>query len=139
MKWNIAAVTFVIWFMCGCANWGGNNPVGVTGGSDQGYGQSGDLNLPSTGSESASQLVGSWRYDHDRGEYEIIEFKSNGRYSFRYYENGEYIIGISGNYTVSGNTLTIWYEGEMSMMNFEVDDDSLTLYRGGEVITYYRI
>jgi hypothetical protein len=67
-------------FMAGCANWGGNNPVGVTGGSESGYGESSDLNLPPSGSQPSGQLVGTWRHDYGGGDYELLEIKSNGQY-----------------------------------------------------------
>ncbi len=44
--WGLTSVSLVMLFMFGCANWGGNNPVGVTGGSDQGYGMANDIKLP---------------------------------------------------------------------------------------------
>jgi hypothetical protein len=135
----ITSISLAMFFLVSCANWGGNNPVGVTGGSDQGYGESSDLNLPSSGSESAAELIGTWRHDYGGGNYEIFDFKSNGRYEIYFYENNNYEFGYSGNYTVSGNTITLWVEGQPMMVTYSLKSNRLTLFLEGNPTTYYRV
>ena len=135
----ITSISLAIFFLVSCANWGGNNPVGVTGGSEQGYGGSSDLNLPSLGSESAEKLIGTWRHDNGGGDYEILEFKSNGKYEFSFYENNDYEFGYSGKYTVSGNTITLWIENQPFALTYSLNGDQLRLSQGGEIATYYRV
>ncbi len=135
----ITSISLAMFLLVSCANWGGNNPVGVTGGSEQGYGQSGDLNLPSSGSESAVKLIGTWRYDYGGSNYEILEFKSNGKYEVEFYDNNDYEFGYSGNYTVSGNKITLWVEGKTMMVTYSLSGDQLTLFWEGNPITYYRV
>ena len=135
----ITGISLAIFFLVSCANWGGNNPVGVTGGSEQGYGESGDLNLPSSGSESAEKLIGTWRHDYGGGDYEILEFKSNGKYEVEFYENNDYEFGYSGNYSVSGNIITLWIEGQPITVTYSLSGDQLRLSQGGETAIYYRV
>ncbi len=57
MKYTIN-VAMILLFIVGCANWGGQNPVGVTGGSESGYGKNQDLNLPAPQSGSGQDIIG---------------------------------------------------------------------------------
>lgn len=118
----------------GCGNWGGNNPVGVTGGSGQGYGENSDL----LGTKSL--LVGSWRHDY-YNDYEIITFSSNGAWESKYYDDGYLEYHFTGTYSVSGNELTISVGG-MSFITytFSVNGDELTLVHPNYgSVTYYRV
>ena len=135
----ITSISLAIFFLVSCANWGGNNPVGVTGGSEQGYGESSDPNLPSSGSESPEKLIGTWRHDYGGGDYEILEFKSNGKYEVEFYENNDYEFGYSGNYTVSGKTITLWIENQPFTLTYSLSGDQLRLSQGGETAIYYRV
>lgn len=135
----ITSISLAMFLLVSCANWGGNNPVGVTGGSEQGYGESSDLNLPSSGSESAVKLIGTWRHDYGGGNYEILEFKSNGRFEIAAYENNNLEFSYSGNYTVSGNTITLYIEGQPVTATYSISGDRLTLFLGGNPTTYYRV
>lgn len=61
----ILVLTFAL---LACSKWGGNNPVGVTGGVTAWQ----NLSSGNDGS-STSSLIGSWRYDSDN-YYEILTF-----------------------------------------------------------------
>jgi len=137
--WCLTSLSIAMLFMFGCANWGGNNPVGVTGGSAEGYGLANDLKLPESSSGSSSDLIGSWRHDNGGGDYEIITFNSNGRYSIASYENNSLEFSYSGNYSTSGNSITLYIEGDPYSGTYSIRGDELTLNILGENQTYYRI
>jgi hypothetical protein len=131
-------ILLTVLLLVGCARWGGNNPVGVTGGSEEGYGEFKDLGIISS-SGSSAQLVGTWRHDYGGGDYEILEIQSNGRFQISVYDNNNLELEYSGNYTVSGNTITLWIEGQPVTVNYSLDGDFLTLFFEGEQTTYYRV
>jgi len=133
MKYTVSAVLILL-FIVGCANWGGNNPLGVTGGSENGYGKNQDLNLPTSNGGGSQNLIGTWRSDTGADDYEIIIFNSNGTYDVRIYEDGIFQFGLSGSYTVSGNQITLEYEGEFIVLFYTLSDDRLIL----NGVTYYR-
>ena len=135
----LSRLVLVILIFSGCANWGGNNPVGITGGSDQGYGEAKDLDLPSVGSGSEASLIGSWRHEYSSGEYEIITFNQNGKFSMSYYDDGFLQFSFSGNYSTSGTSITLFVEGQPLSGNYSIQGDELTLYLPGDSQTYYRI
>ncbi|TFH01293.1 MAG: hypothetical protein E4H13_05285 [Calditrichales bacterium] len=142
MKNKISVITFIALAMLliiGCANWGGDNPMGITGGSEQGYGKSNDLDLPAPESGPAENLVGTWRHNFAPGEYEIIEFKSNGKFTIDYYENYRRQYEISGNFTTSGKTLTFWIEGQPSEATYTLINDRLSLTLQGETTIFDRV
>jgi hypothetical protein len=137
--WSMVSLSLAMLFMFGCANWGGNNPVGVTGGSDQGYGKASDLGLPSAGSSSSSNLIGSWRSDYGGGDYETITFTDNGKFNLAVFENNDLDFSYSGNYTTSGNSITLYIEGNPYSGTFSVQGDVLTLNIFNESQTFYRL
>ena len=141
MKYTLSVVLILL-FIIGCANWGGNNPLGVTGGSESGYGKNQDLNLPAPQMGGDQNIVGSWRNNTGVGaeNYEIITFKSNGEFEIRIYEDGIFQFGFGGDYTVSGNQITLYYEEVPAVvLTFQLINDQLTLFYDGESETYYRV
>jgi hypothetical protein len=137
--WSTMSFSIAILFMFGCANWGGNNPVGVTGGSEQGYGTTSDLNLPAPVPGSSSDLIGTWRADYGGGDYELLTFTANGKFNIAVYDNNDLDFSYSGNYSTSGNTLTLYIEGQPYTGTFSVRGDVLTLSIFDDSQTYYRL
>ena len=137
--WSMTILSIAMLCMFGCANWGGNNPVGVTGGSERGYGQASDLGLSSPSSSSSSNLVGSWRADYGGGDYETITFTANGKFTIAVYDKNDLEFSYSGNYSTSGNTITLYIEGQPYSGTFSVNGDVLILTIFDDSQTYYRL
>ena len=119
----------------GCSGWGGNNPVGVTGGSEQGYGQG-----TGAGENLTILLIGTWRHDYSSHEYTTITFSSNGDWDYKHYYYDNLYDHDVGTYSVSGNKITITEEGYSVTVTFSINGNELTLtYPGENPITFYRI
>jgi hypothetical protein len=60
----------------GCAQWGGDNPLGITGGSYGGYGQDNDINLqnPTNSNTLDPALLGEWINNITRSNRLTITF-----------------------------------------------------------------
>jgi len=128
-------VSLLFTFMLGgCAQWGGDNPVGITGGSDEGYGQSGNLNLPQNGSD----LVGSWRYDISESRYQIWTFSVNGNLTVIYYNNDQ-INTQHGTYTTSDNNISLFVGQQTLNGTFSIQGNHLTLYFGQDSLTLTKV
>ncbi len=122
-----------VFLLIGCAQWGGDNPLGITGGSEEGYGQNGDLNLPqpADGNIIDPELIGMWV---TAGQW------VQTTYTFAFNASGTFTIVIhstkftqvmEGTYSVSGNTLTFnIYGGETLVYTYSVNNNHLTLDDG---------
>jgi len=121
----------------GCSHWGGDTPLGITGGSEEGYGQSGDLNSQNPFNNINPYLLGSW-IRPGLHNYIILTFFLNGTYTLEYYYNNSLESRIKGTYHVSGNTLTMTINGNSDVATYMIRDDSLTIYAGDESVTYLR-
>lgn len=126
-----------------CSKLGGTDPVGVTGGSDSGYGIFNDIWRTGSGSGNGSgvnpNLVGSWRHEYAGDDYETITFYSNGSFQISYFQEG-FSGTIDGTYSVSGNQITLYIEGETIIITYSLSGDELTLFLQGEgSVVYYRI
>lgn len=128
-------IILVLALLVGCGQTGSNNPAGITGGP-------GEI-APNPGGGSAAELVGTWLYvvyyDY-RQDYKLEEyltFYSNGEYDIidywyywdDYYENWvlEDVYSVEGTYSVSGNQITLYYEGVELLVTYSISDDQLTL------------
>ncbi|APF19657.1 hypothetical protein Calab_0120 [Caldithrix abyssi DSM 13497] len=131
----LAAVSLLI-FACGQS--GLNNPVGVLGGSNEGYGNKidfsgndGEFDLPADGNE----LIGTWRsYQADMGGYIYLTFYSDGKYEFEVevYESRQ--IFDRGSYEVNGNTITFYSDsGPVNHSEYYIEGNNL--YLDGEKFT----
>jgi len=132
---NLLIFFIPIVMISSCANWGGENPVGVTGGSGSGYGEMENWN-PAT---DFNQLVGSWRFDYDDGDYIIFTFSADGSLVIDQYVNYDIYNTIISNYTVEEDILTITLYGENIQYTFSISGNILTLYIGGEQMNFYRV
>lgn len=122
-----------------CSQWGGNNPVGVLGGGETGYGEYDNIAGIGGESENFPSIVGSWRHNFSSGEYTIIKFFSNGRWESHVYEEGILNTVYIGSFSISGNKLTIIASGESFTITYSINDDKLTLVFPDGSIVYFRI
>ncbi len=106
--------------LCSCAQWGGDNPLGITGGSKEGYGQNNDLNLPENFGEIDPELVASWASYGDNSTT-VFTFYADGTFTMEHYLENQLDRTISGLWSVSGDTLTISSGGNSEVYTYLVD------------------
>jgi hypothetical protein len=120
----------------GCSTISGDNPMGTTGGGE-GYGVIDPAN--SYGLGGGSDLYGIWRHDYDPGEYELIYLYENGTINVFDYYNWQLEDSFYGTFTFSSTTLFITLQGQSTHdYPYELDNDYLTIYFGGNPTVYYR-
>ncbi len=125
----------------GCAQWGGDNPLGITGGSGEGYGQNEDLNLPDPagGNTIDFELVGLWT---SAGRWvqtiRTIAFNANGTFTMVTH-SGVSPQETEGTYNVSSNILTLNSDGERIIYIYSINGDYLTLNDGEQELLLLRI
>jgi hypothetical protein len=124
--------------LVGCAQWGGDNPVGITGGGDDGYGQNSALNLPQPSDGTTNDLVGSWRYNVNQSTYMIWTFSINGNLTATYYYNDNYYSSY-GTYSTSGNSITYTLQQQTSTGTYTIRGNHLTITINGESTTFTRL
>jgi hypothetical protein len=135
---SIIPALFVL-MMAGCAQWGGDNPLGITGGSEVGYGQSSDLNLPYSSNPGIDpDLIGTWRYDLYQGRYELLIFEESGDFAAESYSENQMYYRTTGTYSVSGNTLNLTYMGATYPWIYSISQNRLTIDSGQLQRTYHR-
>lgn len=116
---NFSIVSLLVIFMLfGCAQRGGYNPLGVTGGSDDGYGKSRDLYRQSSSFQNNDNLYGVWS---ENGE--TVTFNTNGTFEI----NSDKKISV-GTYNIIKNTLTLNFEeGFSTTYEYSLTEDRLVL------------
>lgn len=108
----------VIFILSGCAQRGGDNPLGVTGGSDDGYGKSRDLHRQSSSFQNNDNLYGVWS---DNGE--TVTFNTNGTFEIKSDKKTSV-----GTYNTLKNTLTLNFEeGFSTTYEYSLTEDRLVL------------
>ncbi len=101
-----------------CAQRGGNNPVGVTGGSEGGYGHSRDYYRESSSFQNDDNLYGVWS---DNGE--TVTFNTNGTFEIKSEKKTS-----AGTYNTLKNTLTLNFEEGFSITySYSLSKDRLVL------------
>ena len=141
MKQYISYVLVSLLFafmLMGCAHWGGDSPLGITGGSDGGYGENSDLNLPNPSNGVDTELLGNWRYNETQNTYSLFTFNSNGTFSFEAYYRETSIYGFSGDYSTAGDELTLNYNSQSVTISYSIHGNRLTLYFEEDTQTYNR-
>jgi len=138
--WYFIISALFIFLLIGCARWGGDNPLGITGGSDQGYGQNNDLNLSDTSAVKTIDplLLDTW-YRYNYYMIGAITFNANGTFNAA----GDIIIShnqyINGTYFTSGYTITFnlnrvshtgtYFINEIEhQLTINIDGESMSLY-----------
>lgn len=124
----IMAAIFAL-FLAGCGHYEGSNPVGITGGAEDGYG--GGLlevfqNENGGNGGYDSQLVGDWYYMS--GDYMFIyTFQSDGDINIVVMVEYSTVAELSGTFSSSGNQLTMRLDGEVSVYTYSIQSNRLTL------------
>jgi hypothetical protein len=128
-------------FLTNCGQLAGENPVGVTGGNDNGYGSTGSGLWPGGGGGGGGgSIVGRWRADYPDGSYEILNFSSNGDFQVLDYDrNGILLFSFSGTYSVSGNQLTLMTSAGNVTITFSISGNTLTIFFDTGPVAYRRI
>jgi hypothetical protein len=130
-------VSLLAVLVCSCAQWGGDNPLGITGGSKEGYGQNSDLNLPENSGDIDPALVGSWASEENVSTT-VFTFYADGTFTMEHYLEDQLDRTLSGLWSVSGNTLTISSGGKSEVYTYLVDGNQLVLSSGNREIVLYR-
>ena len=98
------SVLFLVLSFFACGQWQGNNPVGVTGGSENGYG----LDSPWGSEEDTmmAKVVRSWSTS-GRDEILVYQFNSNKSVTIETVSNGNQAIPENGTFDVDGNKIRV--------------------------------
>ncbi len=126
----VLAVSLVL----GCGHLAGNDPVGVTGGQQNGYGGFGIPFFPG----GTIDILGAWHQNGSQGDYNIVTFSGDGTVSVVTH-SGTTQTTHNGTYFVSGSRLDInvsgWQSGSGivtingTSMNIAFDSGSVVLQR----------
>ena len=83
---------------------------------------------------SSNSIVGKWKLDYGNGDYDIYEFKENGKLygTFHY---GDQVRTDETTYTVDGDKLTY----ERMNCTFKVDGDKLQMTMGSTTLNLTRV
>ncbi len=116
---SVIAVLLVIFLNCG--QYESNNPTGVTGGSESGYGE--PLIRPLT-----PAIHGCWRWEHEiYDESEVYNFHADWTFEtcYRWTYDDQC---RSGTFSISGDTLYLqWSGGSFRTFTYSLENQTLTL------------
>jgi len=131
-----------IFIITSCAQWGGDNPLGVTGGSEEGYGQNNDLNLPDNTDQRTidPELLDNWINPQPDSYIELI-FYANGNFRIIYDSYNTYPpfhYEVEGTYYTSGNTITLTIDGESKTSRYSIIGDQLLITINGQRMLFLR-
>lgn len=138
----ISIAMMVSLLVVGCGHRSGNNPLGVIGGGEDGYGSLGSVgggSFNGGGGQHDASLVGTWRWEGTDNNYELLTFTSNGTFVANYYVGGELFLTVNGTYSTSGNTLTFFIEGESGEATYSIVGNTLTITEDGDTTVYTRV
>jgi hypothetical protein len=122
----------------GCGFLAGNDPLGITGGGENGYGSL----TPWWGhSHYYESLSGNWRHNQGDGGYEMLSFDQDGMVRVRIYNSsGNLQFSQEGNCSISGEEIHFDIAGWNPLPGtFSVDKTSLKLTRGTETTVYQKM
>ncbi len=138
--YNFILSSLFILIITGCAQWGGDNPLGITGGSEEGYGQNNDLYLPDPSAENTldPELLGRWINNISEAEYEIWTFNSDGTMRTVYYQDS-YNFTINGTYYTSAGSITINSSNEIMTGSYSISGNRLTISFGLVTLRFVRV
>jgi hypothetical protein len=121
-----------------CAQWGGDNPLGITGGGEEGYGKNNNINLPDTSTQRTidPKLQGNWS-THDGYGYIAITFYANGDFTISYHSLPPFN-QVEGTYFTSGNTITLTIDGKSTSSTYSIISDQLLITINGERMLFHR-
>jgi hypothetical protein len=131
-------IPFIFLFLLiGCAQWGGDNPLGITGGSNNGYGKNNDLNLPDGSGQIDPDLVGVWSM-YDYPYLLVYTFNADGSFKIEEYYYDSLDDSYEGTWSASGNILTLSSNEGSAIMTYEINGNQLTLTEGDYVLVLHR-
>jgi len=137
VKQFVCIVSFLL--LLGCSQWGGSNPVGVTGGSNSGYG--GETSQIDISVDYSQLIIGTWRAVETSTEgttTTTITFDEDNEVNININDNG-YNDYLYGTYTLNANRLTLLIDGETIIMTCSIRGDKLyitsELFGGTLVLT----
>jgi hypothetical protein len=118
-------------FIAGCGALIGEDPEGVTGGHEGGYGSLGTGYDGYYGPDI--MLVGSW----ERGtigstQYETMQFNADGKYVHQICQNGTMTDASNGQFSISGDKISIASDGAAQSGSFSVNGATLTITLDGQ-------
>lgn len=118
IQYIIVSILFVL-MLAGCAQRGDNhNPLGITGGSDGGYGKSRDLYRESSSFQNDDNLYGVWS---DNGK--TVTLNTDGTFEIKSDKKTSI-----GTYSTLENTLTLNFEeGFSATYEYSLTEDRLVL------------
>ena len=119
--------------LAGCGMSDANNPIGVLGGGNGGYGEGGG------NSTTQNSIIGKWRSDMESNMYMIFEFKNNNVFIYSVYQNGVLEMQDTGTYSISGSYLTLNIMSSSYVYSFSIDGDMLYIYSEIQNIVFYRV
>jgi hypothetical protein len=116
----------------GCSQWNNEDPVGISGGGESGYGKA--------TMTTEQSIVGVWRDTNigNADSYHQYIFNADMTYNYKYYYNGFINNDINGTYQVRGDILYLYlgdYEIEYKII---LSLNQLTLIRDEYQIIFYR-
>jgi hypothetical protein len=118
--------------LLGCGHLTGNNPEGVTGGHEGGYGSFGT----SFSGGYYPDLLGAWHQDAAGGMQNIITFRIDGLVNV---DLGADQSSRNGSYLVSGNRLDInVYGWQSGSGEFVIDGNTMTINFSDGAVTLQR-
>jgi hypothetical protein len=136
--WYFIISALFIFLLIGCAQWGGDNPLGITGGSKEGYGQNRDLNFPDTTQQKTidPELLGIWN-SINTNSWTSLTFYANGDFNIRSYSDGT-IYDSDGTYYTYGKTIILILDGKTNTSSYSIIMDRLIITIDGERMVFYR-
>jgi hypothetical protein len=137
-KLSVILVSFLI--LIGCSQWGGSNPVGVTGGSESGYGATAgeDVSI-----DYVQSIIGTWENEEfveGQTVRTVVIFGANKNVSISRYVNGSNYDYMNGTYQINGSVLTLMISGETLVLTCSIRGNKLyTTDDEGVTVVYTRV
>ncbi len=142
MKFNkliYIGLLLCIIIIAGCGQGGHITAVGITGGSDDGYGKRTDIagtQNDDNPNQTNQNLVGTWRADYDAGAYQLLIFYADGRYETSFYISNQLQDIYHGSYTATSNAIT--FDGS-DTFSYTIVGNTLTIDFGDYSMSYYKV
>jgi hypothetical protein len=124
---KISVIIVSLLMLLGCSQWGGSDPVGVTGGGDSGYGESTGKDISI---DYAKLIIGSWENEEiveDQTVRTVVTFAINKNVQKLIYVDTYQEDYMYGTYEIKGNVLTVVLQNETRVMRFSIRDNKLYL------------
>jgi uncharacterized protein (TIGR03066 family) len=122
-KQFVCIVSFLV--LLGCSQWGGSNPIGVTGGGNSGYG--GETSQIDITVDYSQLIIGTWRSVETSTEgttTTTMTFEADNEVYININDNG-YNDYYYGTYTLNGNVLTLLINGDTITSTCTISNDKL--------------